>query len=121
MFGVCYTYLDIDLDIKGIGDSSGDQDWFDPLIGVRAFFDLSERWTLALNGNVGGFGIGSDFTWGAMGTIGYRFPLFSATNNARAVVGYRAIYQDYSEGSGSNRFEWDVTLHGPILGLVIGF
>lgn len=121
MFGVSYTYLDIDLDIKGIGDASGDQDWFDPLIGARAFFDLSERWTLSLNGNVGGFGVGSDFTWGAMGTIGYRFSLFSAKNNARVAGGYRAIYQDYKDGSGDDKFEWDVTFHGPILGLVIKF
>lgn len=102
-------------------DASGDKDWFDPLIGARAFFDFSEHWNLSLQGDVGGFGIGSDFTWGAMGTIGYRFRLFSEENNARAAAGYRAIYQDYSEGSGNNRFEWDVTLHGPILGLVIEF
>jgi hypothetical protein len=121
MFGVSYTYLDIDLDIKGIGDASGDKDWFDPLIGARAFIDLSDRWALAITGNIGGFGVGSDFTWGAMGTIGYRFRLFSEDNNARFAAGYRAIYQDYSEGSGSNKFEWDVTLHGPILGLVISF
>ena len=121
MFGVSYTYLDIDLDLKGIGDTSGDKDWFDPLIGARAFIDLSERWTFALNGNIGGFGVGSDFTWGAMGTIGYRFRLFSEKNNARVAGGYRAIYQDYKDGSGDDKFEWDVTLHGPILGLSIKF
>ena len=121
IFGVRYTYLDVDLDLKGVGDASGDQDWFDPLIGARAFFDLSERWSLALQGNFGGFGVGSDFTWGAMGTIGYRFRLFSEKNNARAAAGYRAIYQDYTDGSGDDKFRWDVTFHGPILGLVINF
>ena len=34
---------------------------------------------------------------------------------------YRAIYQDYKDGSGDDKFEWDVTFHGPILGLVIEF
>jgi len=121
MFGVSYTYLDIDLDFKRIRDASGHKDWFDPLIGARAFFDLSERWTLALQGNVGGFGVGSDFTWGAMGTIGYRFRLFSEEHNARVAAGYRALYQDYTDGSGDDKFKWDVTFHGPILGLVIGF
>ena len=120
-FGVRYTYLDIDLDFKRIRGVSGHKDWFDPLLGARAFFDLSEHWSFSMQGNVGGFGVGSDFTWGAMGAIGYRFRLFSEENNARAAAGYRAIYQDYSEGSGNNRFEWDVTLHGPILGLVIEF
>jgi hypothetical protein len=121
MFGVRYTYLDIDLDFKRIRDASGHKDWYDPLIGARAFFDLSEHWTLALLGNIGGFGIGSDLTWGAMGTIGYRFRLFSEKNNTRVVGGYRAIYQDYKDGSGADKFEWDMTYHGPILGLVIEF
>jgi hypothetical protein len=123
MFGIRYTYLDVELDFKNVPlpDASGHKDWVDPLIGARAFIDLSDRWALSITGNVGGFGVGSDFTWGAMGTMGYRFSLFSAKNNARMAAGYRAIYLDYSDGSGSNRFEWDVTLHGPILGLVIGF
>jgi hypothetical protein len=123
LFSVRYSHLDVELDFKNVPlpDASGDKDWVDPLIGARAFFDFSERWALSLQGNVGGFGVGSDFTWGALGTIGYRFRLFSEKNNARAVAGYRAIYQDYSDGSGSDRFEWEVTLHGPILGLVIRF
>jgi hypothetical protein len=120
-FGVRYTYLDIDLDFKRIRGASGHKDWFDPLIGARAFFDLSERWSLALQGNFSGFGVGSDFTWGAMGTIGYNFRLFSEINNARAAAGYRAIYQNYTDGSGDDKFKWDVTYHGPILGLVINF
>jgi len=121
MFGVRYTYLDIDLDFKRIRDTSGHKDWFDPLIEARAFFDFSERWSFSMQGNVGGFGVGSDFTWGAMGAIGYRFRLFSEKNNTRAAAGYRAIYQDYTDGSGDDKFKWDVTFHGPILGLVIGF
>jgi hypothetical protein len=31
------------------------------------------------------------------------------------------MYQDYTDGSGDNKFEWNVTLHGPILGLGIEF
>ncbi len=38
-----------------------------------------------------------------------------------AFVRYRALYQDFEEGSGSDRFVWDVTLHGPILGLNVRF
>jgi hypothetical protein len=52
--------------------------------------------------------------------LGYRFGLFGE-DNARVVGGYRAMYQDYTDGSGDNKFEWDVTLHGPILGLSIEF
>jgi hypothetical protein len=31
------------------------------------------------------------------------------------------LYQDYSSGSGDDKFEWDVTLYGPVIGLVIQF
>ena len=65
--------------------------------------------------------VGIDFTWGAMRTICYRFRLFSEENNARVVGGYRVLYQDYKDGSGDDKFEWDVTFHGPILGLVVEF
>lgn len=121
LFGARYTHIDVNLDIKGFPNRSGNKNWLDPLVGARAFFDLSEHWTLSLHGNVGGFGVGSDFTWETLGGIGYRFRFFSKENNARAVGGYRAVHQDYTDGSGNDKFEWDVTLHGPILGLVIEF
>ena len=118
--GVRYTYLDIELDLKGFPNASGDQDWFDPLVGARAIFDLSEKWAVSLDGSIGGFGVGSNFAWDAAGLIGYRFGLFGK-DNATFFGGYRARYQDYTDGSGDDKFEWDVTLHGPILGLGIGF
>lgn len=51
---------------------------------------------------------------------GYRFGLFG-DDNARFLAGYRALYQNYKSGSGSNEFKWDMTLHGPMLGLAIDF
>ena len=121
MAGARYTYLDMKLDLKGFRSASGDKAWVDPLVGARAIFDLSERWAASLTGNLGGFGVGSDFTWHAWGLIGYRFPLLSKDNNAVVFGGYRALSWDYTDGSGDDKFEWDVTLHGPILGLVIEF
>ena len=115
-----YTYLDLELDFKGFGKASGDQDWLDPVVGLRALFDLSERWTLSLDGSIGGFGVASDVTWHAGGLVGYRFDLFGE-KDAKFIGGYRALSWDYEDGSGLNKFEWDVTLHGPILGLVIAF
>jgi len=53
--------------------------------------------------------------------IGYRLHLFSKEKNAAVFAGYRALQQDYTDGSGDDKFKWDVTLDGPILGLRIGF
>jgi hypothetical protein len=119
-FGARYTYLDIRLDIKGADNVDGDKQWVEPLAGVRTFWDLSERWTINLTGDIGGVAFGSDFAWNAFGLIGYRFSLFGE-DNARAFAGYRALSQDYTDGSGDDKFEWDVTLYGPVLGLAITF
>jgi hypothetical protein len=119
--GARYTYLDVKLDIESLPNREADKSWVDPLVGARVHFDLSEHWTLSLAGSVGGFGVGSDFAWHAYGGFGYRFRLFSKQNNARVVAGYRALYQDYSDGSGDDKFAWDVMVYGPTLGLIIAF
>jgi hypothetical protein len=33
------------------------------------------------------------------------------------MLGYKALYVDYLKGSGLSQFEYDVTMHGPILGV----
>ena len=124
-FGLRYTYMDLKLDFDGvfkdrINDVSKDKSWLEPLLGVRTIWDLSRRWTATLAGDIGGIAFGSDFAWDALGLIGYRFNLF-AEDNAKVLAGYRALYQDYKDGSGRDKFKWDVTLHGPILGLAVQF
>lgn len=37
--------------------------------------------------------------------------------DATALVGYRALSQDYADGG----FRWDMTVHGPLLGLTPRF
>jgi hypothetical protein len=64
--------------------------------------------------------VGSDFARQAFGLLEYRFDLFGE-DNAKVFGGYRAWSQDYSDGSGDNKFELYVTVHGPILGLGILF
>ena len=119
--GVRYTYLDLKLEVRNGGpQGSDDQDWVDPFIGVRTLWQIGPKWSVTALGDIGGFGVGSDFTWQAAGLVGYSFDLFG-DDNARLLAGYRALYQDYSSGSGDNEFEWDMTLHGPVLGLAIAF
>ena len=37
------------------------------------------------------------------------------------LLGYRALDVDYKQGSGRNKYEYDVLQHGPVTGLTIGF
>lgn len=98
----------------GLG-GDGTADWVDPFAGLRLRGRLSERWEYALRGDVGGGVGGSRFAWQAAATLGYRFDLFGL--QATALAGYRALSQDHE----SRRLTYDVTLHGPLVGLNLRF
>jgi hypothetical protein len=36
-------------------------------------------------------------------------------------LGYRALYVDYSQGSGSTKYEYDVLQQGPVVGATLRF
>ncbi|MBL0921394.1 MAG: hypothetical protein IBJ10_04610, partial [Phycisphaerales bacterium] len=96
----------------GVSDSEA---WFDPFVGARVRIDLTKTCTLGLRGDIGGFGIGSEFAWQAAAFLSWKFDLFGA--DAALLLGYRALGQDYQDGN----FAWDVIAHGPALGLNIAF
>jgi hypothetical protein len=113
--GFRYTYLRTELEIRGGRTVDGSESWVDPLIGSRIGLDLTDRWAIIGEGNFGGFGVGSDFTWNAQAYVGYQFSLFGRPTTL--LLGYRALYQDYHH----RNFEWDVTMHGPVIGTAIRF
>jgi len=90
-------------------DFSNDEDWIDPIVGMRGLTFLGQS-QFFLSGGLflGGFGAGSDFMWDANFNLGYRWtPTFST------IIGYRYLDVDYEEGS----FIYDVSQDGPLLGL----
>jgi hypothetical protein len=113
--GFRYTYMRTELEIRRGPTADQGQSWVDPLIGSRIGLDLTDRWTIGGEGNIGGFGVGSDFTWNAQAFFGYEFSLFGRPTTL--LFGYRALYQDYDH----NDFEWDVTMHGPMIGTATRF
>jgi hypothetical protein len=99
---------------------SGDVSWLDPLIGLRWRQQFSADKELMVKGDVGGFGAGSEFSWQALATFNWEF---CRTESVvwKAVVGYRALSVDYSQGSGRTLYEYDMVQHGPILGVSAAF
>jgi hypothetical protein len=87
-------------------------DWVDPIIGLRYRYDFNEKWLLHLRGDIGGFGVGSDSTWNVIGFIQWK-----PWKYAGILAGYRALDQDYEDGSGADRFKYDMRLHGPVIAL----
>jgi len=92
--------------------ASADKDWLDPIIGARAQWNINEKWFLAAQSDVGGFGVGSDLSWTVQGTVGYQF-----TNKVSAELGYRYMDTDYEDG----KFTYDVAEAGIYTGLNIKF
>ncbi len=114
--GFRFTYLRAELDVRNGGPSVDDNEsWVDPIFGSRFGIDLADNWSLTAEGNVGGFGVGSDLAWNVQGFVGYKTSLFGIPTTLAA--GYRALHQDYDH----NNFKWDVTMYGPAIGAVLRF
>ena len=111
--------MDVDAAIAGIPLSGSDDDitqvWPDPFIGLRTRMKLTDNLEVSMSGDIGGFGAGSDFSWHATGLLGYSFEIGDAP--ATFFAGYRALSQDFND----DNFAWDVTAHGPLIGLEIRF
>lgn len=98
-------------EVGELSGSDGDT-WVDPMIGVKTRIDTDSPFFVTAWGMIGGFGVGSDFAWDAMGGIGYQW-----NDNVSTIVGYRALSVDYS----NDGFEYDVIQHGVIAGVAIKF
>lgn len=96
----------------GETSATRDTDWADPIIGIRGQAELTDKVFFRYNGDIGGFGVSSDFTWQAFAGFGYHF-----TGNVSAAIGYRGLGVDYSKDS----FSVDTVSHGPVIGLEVVF
>lgn len=95
--------------------SAGDLEWVDPVVGGRVRHMFASGSEFNLEGDVGGFGAGSDFSWQAVATYGFDVNVFNTT--MRSVVGYRALSVDYSQNGAHGRSGLDWIQHGPVLGV----
>jgi hypothetical protein len=109
--GARFNSMELELE-TGFGTRAKDKAWVDPVIGARFQRSLSESFFFRAVGDIGGFGVSSDLTWQAFGGFGWRF-----SDSGNALLGYRAIGTDYEDGD----FAYDVTAHGPVLGVEFTF
>ncbi len=100
--------------------SAGD-DWVDPLIGMRIRHHLRRGEQLVLRSDVGGFGVGSDFSWQVFGGYIWDCGCKVLGGDLYGAIGYRALAVDYADGRGRNRFAYDAVQHGPVIGARLQF
>lgn len=93
--------------------------WVDPLVGLRLRHEFTPTQSILVRGDVGGFGLGSQFSWQALGIYSYKWK--KDGYDLAAVIGYRAIGFNYSTGSGFDANSLDLILHGPVIGFGVRF
>jgi hypothetical protein len=93
--------------------------WVDPVLGLRLRHRFTPNQEIFVRGDVGGFGLGSQFSWQAVGAYSYAWQ-FTGYQVA-AVLGFRALAVNYSQGSGVDTFSMNQVLYGPIIGVSFRF
>lgn len=91
---------------------SATETWADPTIGFNGRYYISRPIFLHLYGDIGGFGVGSEFSWQALGGVGIQ-----ASRWCDLELGYRALGFDYEAGNS----KVDIITHGFISGVIIRF
>jgi len=84
----------------------------DPIVALRGRLPLTERLSVIGYGDLGGFGVGSDFTWQAVATLNY-----ALTQRLFVSAGYRRLAVDYQDGGQV----LDIELSGPLVGATFKF
>lgn len=102
--------------IVGSENGSTRKTWVDPIIILRAQGVTHEKWLFQFRGDLGGFGVGSDFTWQIQANVGYRF-----SKLVHGAIGYRVLDMNYDKGDGTERFMYDVTTSGPVIRVGFSF
>jgi hypothetical protein len=118
LFGLRYNRIGGGLtgDATGRLQIDGSEDWIDPVVGMAWTPRISERWMARLRGDIGGFGVGSDFAYQLVGIVGWDF-----ARRWSLIFGYRYLDMDYETGSGSDLFRYDVATSGPQVGFSFRF
>ncbi|EED36007.1 conserved hypothetical protein [Luminiphilus syltensis NOR5-1B] len=93
------------------------EDWVDPVVGGRWHHPINEKWKLVLRGDIGGFGIESDWTAAAGVSLWRQFESLSME------FAYRGTWVDYESGIRGEvgSFAYDTLTHGPMVGLAWTF
>lgn len=118
--GARFWYISNDVAVTAAHPAIGTQtashgehfNWVDPVVGMRAFLPLTEKLSLQAQGDVGGFGASSQFTWSVLATFNYIL-----SDRFSVSAGYKVLDVDYDRGGRL----FDMRLSGPALGMTYRF
>lgn len=108
------TGVEFKLSATNLGDTfSKGLRWTDPIVGVRAGAQLSDRWEVVGFADVGGFDGSRDTSWQLYGGANYAF-----TDAWQGTIGYRYVS---IQKQVTNRAALDIDMQGPLFGVTWKF
>jgi opacity protein-like surface antigen len=117
--GVRYLNVETELTVP-LDTLTSSTKLLDPTVGLRMKKNLTEKISLNVAGDVGGFGISegdtSDFSWQALALVGY-----DINEKFTILGGYRGVGIETSEGSGVDEKGFDLVMHGLMLGVQVNW
>ncbi|MBI4893029.1 MAG: hypothetical protein HY821_20570 [Acidobacteria bacterium] len=118
VFGARWNVLQGRIGLKGPQQRVFDQtqQWLDPIVGIKLRQPLWGKWHFQMEGDIGGFGAGSDFAWNL-------FPMLGVDVSKRTTlgIGYRVLGMNYKSGTSSDYFKYDVITQSFVLGAAFHF
>jgi hypothetical protein len=93
---------------------------FDPIVGMRYEQYLTKKLHVWFQGDVGGFDISnsqSRFSWQVAPLLGYDFTMMVIKKPSTVFAGYRWLDVQHTEGSGTSKNAYHLTMEGAVLGL----
>jgi opacity protein-like surface antigen len=113
--GLRYLYIKARINPKNVGvqGQSSSSDWVDPVVGTRYRRALSDRWSMLLHADYGGFGIGnaSKSDYQLFGLL-----IYEVGDRWQIGTGWRYLTAEHAQGSGTDRQEQHLRFSGPMLG-----
>lgn len=90
------------------------QNWWDPMLGVKARIILSRTVLLGLSASGGGFGVAdaSDFSWDFIYTNS-----FKVSKLITVTAGFRSFQYKRTDGEGPEEVNTKVAVNGPLIGV----
>jgi len=119
VFGARWNVLQGKLEFKGpilTGTFEETKQWVDPIVGLKLKQRLRGPLSFTFEGDIGGFGAGSDFAWQLWPMVG-----IDVSKSITLGLGYRALSLDYTTGNENQQFKYDVVTQGFVLGAAFRF
>ncbi len=92
-----YVKHDQTVTLNGGSPANIAESWIEPVLGIRLFAEMGRRFWTTFNTDIGGFGVGSEFTWTLAGELGFR--VFGPLDLAMRYNYQEADYDNKKEGS----------------------